>query len=76
MKSVTLQFTSLETLGTFVKAQEGGCYTNIRKLTVKGSFPQESIAEACAALGAQVIDKHVNGEQSTSYQMNNDFKPL
>lgn len=56
MKTVTLRFNSLESLGRFIQQQEGGYYTNTRMLTVKGTFPATSIEAACHQLGAEIIE--------------------
>lgn len=54
--SVTLRFHSLEHLGQFIKTQEGGYYTNIRMLTVKGVFSTAVVQNACAVFGAEVVE--------------------
>lgn len=53
---VTLRFHSIEHLGQFIKTQDGGYYTNIRMLTVKGAFPSEVVHNACTLYGAEVVE--------------------
>jgi hypothetical protein len=54
MNSQTLQFTCLTTLAAFTKVLEGGYYSNIVNLTVKGKFSEDALKDAVERFGASV----------------------
>lgn len=71
-ESTTLQFPTLKALAKFVKTSEGGHFTNVIDLTVKGKFNPDYIDQVTYIYGATIVSpKRKPTRQEDWYQLKN-----